>query len=60
MIMDASLLQLTVGIMGLALFLLGWVYLAARLGTHGIARSWWEFFNNKKKEGDNDRKRKSS
>ncbi|MFA5401666.1 MAG: hypothetical protein WC359_14545 [Dehalococcoidia bacterium] len=58
MIMDASPLQLTVGTIGLFLLLLIWVYLAARLGAHGVARSWWEFFSNKKKEGKrHDRKR---
>jgi hypothetical protein len=51
MIMDASPLQLTVGTIGLFLLLLFWVYLAARLGAHGVARSWWDFWKDKNNKG---------
>jgi hypothetical protein len=56
MIMDASPLQLTVSVFGLALFALVWIYLACRLGAHGVVRSWYEFLNNKKEERKHDRK----
>ena len=51
MIMDASPLQLTVGTMGLALCALVFVYLAARLGAHGVARSWYDFWKDKNNKG---------
>lgn len=57
MIMDASPTQLAVASLVFMLFTLFWVYMAARLGAHGAARSWWEFFNNKKKEDRRDRKK---
>jgi hypothetical protein len=59
MIMDASPLQLTVGVFGLALFALVWIYLACRLGAHGVIRSWFEFINNRDKEGKNDQQGKN-
>ena len=60
MTMDASPLQLTVGTIGLFLLLLLFVYMAARLGAHGAARSWYDFWKDKQnnKEVQNDRKRK--
>jgi hypothetical protein len=51
MIMDASPLQLTIGSLVFMLFTLFWVYMAARLGAHGAARSWFDFWKDKNNKG---------
>ena len=51
MIMDASPLQLTVGTIGLALFMLVFIYIAARLATAGAAKSWFDFWKDKQNKG---------
>ena len=60
MIMDASPIQLTLCTIGLALAALVFIYLAARLSAWGVARSWYEFFNNRKKEEKDDQRKDNS
>lgn len=60
MIAEASPIQITMLIMVLALFALVWVYVAARLGAWGVARSWWEFKRKTNKETRHDKRKNSS
>jgi len=51
MIMDASPLQLTVGMIGLMLVALIFLYIASRLMAWGAARSWFDFWKDKQNKG---------
>ena len=51
MIMDAPPLQFALGTMGLALFALVFIYIAVRLSTWGVAKSWWDFWKDKNNKG---------
>ncbi len=52
--MEASPIQLTLGTIGLALVALIFIYIAARLGGAGVARSWWEYWDKHNKGGKRD------
>lgn len=54
MMAEASSIQLTLAVIGIFLLALMWVYIAARLGAWGVARSWFEFKNKSKKQRRND------
>lgn len=65
MLAAATPLQNTLAVVGVFLLALLWVYIAARLGALGVARSLWEFRNKFKSRNrggttmaENDKRRK--
>lgn len=54
MMAEVSSIQLTLAVIGIFLLALVWVYIAARLGALGVARSWFEFKSKLRKHRRND------